>query len=191
METVTREAAVALLKKYNQEAFHIRHAYTLEAVMDWFAKDQGFAGEAPFWAMAGLLHDVDFEKYPEEHCKKAPELLAEIQASPELVHAVCSHAWGLCSDVEPTHRMEKILFAVDELTGLIRAAALMRPSKSCKDMELSSLKTKYNDTKFAAGCSREVIAQGAELLGWELPVLMEKTLEAMKATEDEINAALH
>lgn len=190
METVNREAAIALLKKYNQEEFHLRHAYTLEAVMDYLAKDQGYGEDAAFWATAGLLHDVDFEKYPEQHCVKAPELLAEVNASPELVHAICSHGWGLCSDVEPTHQMEKLLFAVDELTGLIGAAALMRPSKSCKDMELSSLKKKFKDKKFAAGCSRDVIAKGAEILGWELPQLLDKALEAMKATEDAINAQM-
>lgn len=190
METVNREVAVALLKKYNQEEFHLRHAYTLEAVMDWFAKDQGYGEDAGFWSIVGLLHDVDFEQYPEQHCVKTPELLAEVNASPEMVHAICSHGWGLCSDVEPTHQMEKVLFAADELTGLIGAAALMRPSKSCKDMELSSLKKKFKDKKFAAGCSRDVISKGAEILGWELPQLLEKTLEAMKATEDAINAQM-
>lgn len=184
---VTREQALSLLKKYNQEPFHIRHALTVEGVMRWYAKDQGFAEEMDFWGLAGLLHDVDFEKYPEEHCKKAPELLAEIGAEPELVHAVVSHGYGLVSDVCPEHQMEKILFASDELTGLIWAAAKMRPSKSVMDMEVSSLKKKFKDKRFAAGCSRDVIVQGAEMLGWELPVLFEKTIEAMRSCEAEIN----
>ncbi len=184
---VTREQALSLLKKYNQEPFHIRHALTVEGVMRWYAKDQGFAEETDFWGLAGLLHDVDFEKYPEEHCKKAPELLAEIGAEPELVHAVVSHGYGLVSDVCPEHQMEKILFASDELTGLIWAAAKMRPSKSVMDMEVSSLKKKFKDKRFAAGCSRDVIVQGAEMLGWELPVLFEKTIEAMRSCETEIN----
>lgn len=184
---VTREQALSLLKKYNQEPFHIRHALTVEGVMRWYAKDQGFAEETDFWGLAGLLHDVDFEKYPEEHCKKAPELLAEIGAEPELVHAVVSHGYGLVSDVCPEHQMEKILFASDELTGLIWAAAKMRPSKSVMDMEVTSLKKKFKDKRFAAGCSRDVIVQGAEMLGWELPVLFEKTIEAMRSCEAEIN----
>lgn len=184
---VTREQALSLLKKYNQEPFHIRHALTVEGVMRWYAKDQGFAEEMDFWGLAGLLHDVDFEKYPEEHCKKAPELLAEIGAEPELVHAVVSHGYGLVSGVCPEHQMEKILFASDELTGLIWAAAKMRPSKSVMDMEVSSLKKKFKDKRFAAGCSRDVIVQGAEMLGWELPVLFEKTIEAMRSCEAEIN----
>ena len=146
---ITREQAVALLKKYNQEPFHIQHAYTVEAVMRWFAGELGH-GDEDFWGLCGLLHDVDFEKFPEEHCKKAPELLAELSAEAEVVHAVCSHGYGICSDVKPVHEMEKILFASDELTGLIGAAARMRPSKSCTDMELSSLKKKFKDKRFAA-----------------------------------------
>ena len=188
MKSVERDAALALLKKYNQEEFHLRHAYTVEGVMRWFAENLGYADDAEFWATAGLLHDVDFEKYPEEHCVKAPQLLQEIGASDELIHAVCCHAWGMTSDVEPVHQMEKVLFAVDELTGLIGACALMRPSKSCKDMEVSSLKKKFKDKKFAAGCSRDIIAQGAEMLGWDMNELMEKTILAMRACEDEINA---
>lgn len=190
MNTVNREAAVALLKKYNQEEFHLRHAYTVEAVMRWFAENLGYAEDADFWATVGLLHDIDFEKFPEEHCIKAPELLREINASEELIHGVCSHGWGITSEVEPTHQMEKVLFAVDELTGLIGACALMRPSKSCKDMEVSSLKKKFKDKKFAAGCSRDVITKGAELLGWELPELFEKTILAMRSCEDSVNAQL-
>ena len=190
MTTVNRDAALALLKKYNQEEFHLRHAYTVEAVMRWFAEELGYAEDADFWAMVGLLHDIDFEKYPEEHCIKAPELLREIDASEELIHGVCSHGWGITSDVEPTHQMEKILFATDELTGLIGACALMRPSKSCKDMEVASLKKKFKDKKFAAGCSRDVITKGAQLLGWELSALFEKTILAMRSCEDSVNAQM-
>lgn len=184
---ITRQQALDLLKKYNQEPFHILHALTVEGVMGWYANELGYGGEAGFWATVGLLHDVDFEKYPEEHCKKAPELLAEIHAEPELVHAVCSHGYGLCSDVEPEHVMEKVLFAADELTGLIGAAARMRPSKSVMDMEVSSLKKKFKDKRFAAGCSRDVIQTGAERLGWSLEELMEKTILAMRSCEAAIN----
>ena len=187
---VSRESALALVQKYNQEPFHLQHAYTVEAVMRWFANDLGYSDEADFWAMAGLLHDVDFEKYPEQHCQKAPELLAEIGADEALVHAVCSHGYGQCCDVEPQHEMEKVLFACDELTGLIGAAARRRPSKSVQDMELSSLKKKFKDKKFAAGCSRDVIRQGAEMLGWELDVLLDKTLCAMRASEADIAAQM-
>ncbi len=178
---LTREQALALLQKYNKEPFHIQHALTVEGVMRWFAAENGENGD--FWGLCGLLHDVDFELYPEEHCKKAPELLAEVNASAEMVHAICSHGYGLCSDVEPVHQMEKILFAVDELTGLIGAAARMRPSKSVCDMELSSLKKKFKDKKFAAGCSRDVIKTGAERLGWTLDELMDKTIQAMRSCE--------
>lgn len=185
-----RAAALALLQKYNQESFHVRHALTVEAVMRWYAETLGYGEDAEFWATVGLLHDVDFEQWPEEHCRKAPELLAEIGCSEEFVHAVCCHGYGLCSDVEPVHEMEKVLFASDELTGLIGAAALMRPSKSVEDMELSSLKKKFKDKKFAAGCSRDVIRQGAQMLGWELDTLLDRTLQAMRATESQINAAM-
>lgn len=180
-----RTQALDLLKKYNKEEFHIRHALTVEGAMRYFAKQYGHDEE--FWGLVGLLHDIDFEVYPDEHCKKAPELLSEIDASEEFVHAVCSHAYGLCSDVEPIHEMEKILFAIDELTGLIGAAAIMRPSKSVQDMELSSLKKKFKDKKFAAGCSRDVIKEGAERLGWELDKLLEETLLAMRVDEAQIN----
>ena len=181
---LTRDRALALLQKYNQEPFHILHALTVEGVMGWFAQEQG--EDVEFWSLCGLLHDVDFEKWPEEHCKKAPELLAEVGASDEMVHAICSHGFGLCSDVEPAHIMEKILFAVDELTGLIGAAAKMRPSKSVMDMELSSLKKKFKDKKFAAGCSREVIKEGAERLGWTLDEVLEKTILAMRSCEERV-----
>ena len=184
---LTREQALALLRKYNKEPFHIQHGLTVEGVMRWYALELGYQEEVDFWGVCGLLHDVDFEMYPEAHCKKAPELLSEVNASEAMVHAVCSHAYGSCSDVEPVHLMEKVMFAADELTGLIGAAALMRPSKSCMDMELSSLKKKFKDKKFAAGCSRDVIKQGADLLGWTLDELMDKTILAMRSCESSIN----
>lgn len=183
-----RNEALNLLKKYNKEEFHIRHALTVEGVMRYFAKELGY--DEDFWGIVGLLHDIDFEKYPEEHCQKAPELLKEINAPEDMVHAICSHGYGICSNVEPTHEMEKILFAVDELTGLIWAAAKMRPSQSTKDMEVSSLKKKFKDKKFAAGCSRDIISKGAEKLGWTLEELFEKTINAMRACEDAVNAEL-
>lgn len=182
---VTRSQALALLQKYNQEPFHILHGLTVEGVMRYFAQE---AGEDPdFWGIVGLLHDVDFERWPEKHCLEAPQLLAEINAEPEMVHAICSHGYGICCDVEPTEQMEKILFATDELTGLIGAAAKMRPSKSVCDMEVSSLKKKFKDKKFAAGCSRDVIRQGAERLGWTIEELMEKTILAMRSCEETVN----
>ena len=188
MSNVTREQALDLLQKYNKEPFHILHGLTLEGVMAWFAQENGENPE--FWGLCGLLHDVDFEMYPEEHCIKAPELLAEVGASEEMVHAICSHAYGSCSDVEPIHLMEKIMFAVDELTGLIGAAARMRPSKSVMDMELSSLKKKFKDKKFAAGCSRDVIKEGADRLGWTLDETMEKTILAMRSCEASVATEL-
>ena len=185
---LTREQALALLQKYNKEPFHIQHALTVEGVMRWFAQEEKC--DADFWGLCGLLHDIDFELYPEQHCKKAPELLAEVNASSEMVRAICSHGYGLCSDVEPIHVMEKIMFAVDELTGLIGAAARMRPSKSVMDMELSSLKKKFKDKKFAAGCSRDVIKQGADRLGWTLDETLEKTIQAMRSCEAAVAAEL-
>lgn len=184
---ITRDEAMALLKKYNKEDFHILHALTVERVMRYFAETLGYEDDADFWAVCGLLHDVDFECFPDLHCKKAPELLAEINASDDIVHAVCSHGYGICCDVEPKHEMEKVLFATDELTGLIGAAARMRPSKSTKDMELSSLKKKFKDKKFAAGCSRDVIKEGAAMLGWELDKLLSDTILAMRSCEDSVN----
>ena len=182
---ITRGQALALLQKYNQEPFHILHGLTVEGVMRYFAQE---IGEDPdFWGIVGLLHDVDFERWPEKHCLEAPRLLAEINAEPEMVHAICSHGYGICCDVEPTEQMEKILFAADELTGLIGAAAKMRPSKSVSDMEVSSLKKKFKDKKFAAGCSRDVIRQGAERLGWTVEELMEKTILAMRSCEESVN----
>ena len=186
-EKLSREQALDLLRQYNKEPFHIQHALTVESVMDWYARELGYGDDAPFWSMVGLLHDIDFEQWPEEHCKKAPELLEAAGLSPAFIHAVCSHGYGLCSDVEPEHEMEKVLFAADELTGLIGAAARMRPSKSVSDMEVSSLKKKFKDKKFAAGCSRDVISQGAERLGWSLEELMEKTILAMRGCEERIS----
>ena len=182
MANLTREEAWELVKEYNKDPFHLRHALTVEGVMRWYANELGYGEDADFWATVGLLHDIDFEMWPEEHCLKAPELLKKAGCSDEFIHAVCSHGYGLVCDVEPTHEMEKVLFAADELTGLIGAAARMRPSKSVMDMEVSSLKKKYKDKKFAAGCSRDVITSGAELLDWDLDTLFERTLAAMKAS---------
>ena len=193
MSTITRENSFELLKKYNKDPFHLQHAITVEAVMKWFAKEEGYEDEAEYWGIVGLLHDIDFELYPDEHCLKAPELLRDGGISEDIIHAVCSHGYGITVgngatiEVEPVHHMEKVLFAVDELTGLIWSASLMRPSKSTKDMELKSLKKKYKSKGFAAGCSREVIERGASQLGWELDTLLEKTLHAMAETEDDIN----
>lgn len=188
---ITREEAVNLLLKYNKDSFHLQHAVTVESVMRWYAEKLGFEADADNWGLVGLLHDIDFENYPEEHCIKAPELLAEIGASEELIHAVCSHGYEITVDIKPEHEMEKVLFAADELTGLIGAAALMRPSKSVSDMELKSLKKKFKDKKFAAGCSRDIIAKGAEMLGWELDKLLDMTLSAMRDTENEIAEKLN
>lgn len=185
-ECISREAALAALRKYNKEPFHLQHAFTVEGVMRWYAQQLGHGDEADFWATVGLLHDIDFEQWPEQHCVKAPELLREAGCGEDLIHAVCSHGYGICCDVEPTEEMEKVLFAADELTGLIGAAALMRPSKSVQDMELKSIKKKFKDRKFAAGCSRDVIITGAERLGWELDELLEKTLEAMRSCEETV-----
>lgn len=187
---MTREEALALVKKYNKEPFHIQHALTLEGVMRWYANEMGYAEEADFWALAGLLHDVDFEMHPDEHLKYAEEMLKEINADEKTVHAVLCHGYGICSDVEPVHPMEKVLFAADELTGLIGAAARMRPSGSVSDMELKSLKKKFKDKRFAAGCSRDIISQGAEMMGISLDELMEKTILAMRSCEADINAEM-
>ena len=196
METITRDEAFSLLKKYNKDPFHIQHALTVEAVMKWYANELGYGEDAEYWGIVGLLHDIDFELYPEEHCLKAPEMLREAGVGEDVIHSVVSHGYGItvgCGvtiDVAPEQEMEKVLFAADELTGLIWAAALMRPSKSTKDMELKSLKKKYKDKKFAAGCSRDVINTGAERLGWPIEELMEKTILAMRSCEDAVNEAV-
>ena len=185
---MTREEAWQLLTTYNKEPFHLRHAITVEHVMGWFARELGYGDEADYWSIVGLLHDLDFERWPEEHCKKSQELMRQAGVDESIIHATASHGWGLCVDIKPEHEMEKVLYATDELTGLIGAAALMRPSKSVSDMELKSLKKKFKDKKFAAGCSRDVIASGAELLGWELDELLDRTLKAMQGEEAAIEA---
>lgn len=193
MEHIERSNALNLLIKYNKDSFHIQHAFTVEAVMCWYANELGYGADAEYWGIVGLLHDIDFELYPDEHCLKAPELLRKGGVGEDIIHAVCSHGYGItvgCGktiEVEPVHEMEKVLFAADELTGLIWAAALMRPSKSTKDMELKSLKKKYKSKGFAAGCDRGVIERGADMLGWELEKLLDMTLKAMAASEDTIN----
>lgn len=189
-ESISRDDALALLRKYNKEPFHIQHGLTVEGVMKWYARELGYGEEAEYWGIVGLLHDIDFEMYPQEHCIKAPELLKEAGVGDDMIHAVCSHGYGLTVDVRPEHEMEKVLFGADELTGLIWAAALIRPSKSVQDMELKSLKKKYKTASFAAGCSREVIEKGAEMLGWELNTLLEKTLNAMRSCEGEVAEAM-
>ncbi|MDR3144866.1 MAG: hydrolase [Treponema sp.] len=187
-ESISRAAAWELLKKYNKDPFHLQHALTVEGIMKWYARDLGYSGEADYWGVIGLLHDIDFEEYPGEHCVKAPELLREGGAGEDIIHGVCSHGYGLTVDVKPEHEMERVLYAADELTGLIWAAALMRPSKSVQDMELKSVKKKYKTANFAAGCSREVIERGAAMLGWELDKLIERTILAMRSCEAEVNA---
>ena len=187
---LTRQQALDLLRQYNKEPFHIQHALTVEGVMRWYANELGHSDEADYWAAVGLLHDIDFELYPEQHCQKAPELLAAGGVGEDMIHAICSHGYGICCNIEPQEEMEKVLFAADELTGLIWSAALMRPSKSVQDMELKSLKKKYKDKKFAAGCSRDIIQTGAERLGWELDTLLERTILAMRSCEESVAAEL-
>ncbi|MEW9094648.1 MAG: HDIG domain-containing metalloprotein [Clostridiaceae bacterium] len=186
---ITREEAWNLLKEYNKEEFHIQHALTVEGTMNYYAEKLGYGDEAEFWSLVGLLHDLDFGMYPEEHCTKTQEIMRQRGIDERLIRAVASHGYGLCSGElpKPEHEMEKVLFAVDELTGLIGAAARMRPSKSVMDMEVSSLKKKFKDKKFAAGCSRDVIKQGAEMLGWELDNLFEETILAMRSCEEYVN----
>lgn len=185
-EHISRDDAVKLLKKYNKDAFHLHHAYTVEGVMRWYAKEYGYGEDEDFWGIVGLLHDVDFEMYPDQHCVKAVEILREGGVGEDMIHAVVSHGYGLVADVKPEHEMEKILFATDELTGLIGAAALIRPSKSVKDMELKSVKKKFKTPSFAAGCSRQVIEQGAEMMGIRLDDLISKTILAMHSCEDTV-----
>lgn len=187
---IAREDAFELLKKYNQDHFHIQHALTVEGVMKWYAIDLGYGEDAEYWGIVGLLHDIDFEQYPEAHCIKAPELLREAGVGEDIIHAVCSHGYELTVDVKPEHEMEKVLYAADELTGLIWAAALMRPSKSVRDMEVKSVKKKYKSANFAAGCSRKVIQRGADMLGWDLNILIEKTIAAMRSCEADIQKAM-
>ncbi|MBQ8953084.1 MAG: hydrolase [Clostridia bacterium] len=187
---LTREQAVALLRQYNKEPFHLQHALTVEGVMRWYARQLGYGEDEAFWGLAGLLHDIDFEMYPEAHCIKAPELLEPAGASAALIRAVCSHGYAITVDIKPEHDMEKALYAADELTGLIGAVVLMLPSRDIADLQLKSLKKKFKDKKFAAGCSREVIARGAELLGWELDKLFEDTIAAMQSCDHQVRAEL-
>ncbi|MCI9157072.1 MAG: hydrolase [Lawsonibacter sp.] len=188
--SITHEQAWSLLTQYNKEPFHLRHAITVEHVMGWYARELGYGEEADFWSVVGLLHDLDFEMWPEEHCVKSQELMRQAGVDESIIRATASHGWGQCVDIKPEQEMEKVLYACDELTGLIGAAALMRPSKSVADMELKSLKKKFKDKKFAAGCSRDVIAQGAQLLDWELDKLLDMTLKAMQAEEEAIEGAV-
>ena len=188
--SMTREQAWSLLTQYNKEAFHLRHAITVEHVMGWYAQELGYGQEREFWSLVGLLHDLDFEQWPEEHCEKSQELMRQAGVEDRMIRATACHGWGIRVDIKPEHEMEKVLYAADELTGLIGAAALMRPSKSVADMELKSLRKKFKDKKFAAGCSRDVIANGAQLLGWELDRLLDMTLRAMQAEESAIEAAV-
>ena len=186
-DIITRDAAWALLCEFNKDKFHLRHALTVEGVMRWYANELGYGDEEDFWGIVGLLHDLDFELYPEQHCIKSQEIMRERGIDERIIRATASHGYGLGCDIEPQHEMEKVLFATDELTGLIWAAALMRPSKSVQDMELKSVKKKYKTPNFAAGCSREVIERGAAMLGWELDELISKTILAMRSCEDKIN----
>lgn len=182
---MNRDEAFELLKKYNKDEFHIHHGKTVEGVMRYFASKLGYENDVEFWGMVGLLHDIDFEMWPDEHCVKAVELLTEAGIEERMINAIVSHGYGLTgTKIKPEHEMEKILFACDELTGLIGAAALMRPSKSVQDMEVKSVRKKFKDKKFAAGCSRDVIAQGAEMLGWDLDKLFEETIMAMRTCEE-------
>ena len=188
---ISRQQAWELLKQYNKESFHLQHGLTVEGVMRWFARDQGFGDDEEFWGIVGLLHDIDFEQFPDQHCLKAGELLRAGGASEELIHGVLAHAYDLVPvNVTADHHMEKVLYAADELTGLIWATALIRPSKSVMDMEVKSVKKKFKTPAFAAGCSRKTIEDGAALLGWELDTLIEKTLLAMRSCEADINAAM-
>jgi predicted hydrolase (HD superfamily) len=185
--SLSRDQAWNLLRQYNKDLFHLQHALTVEGIMKWYARELGFGEEEEFWGNAGLLHDIDFEQFPEAHCMKAPELLRAGGADGALIHAVCSHGWGLTAvDARPEHLMEKVLFAADELSGLIWAAAIIRPSKSVQDMEVKSVKKKYRTLNFAAGCNREVIDRGAAELGWELDTLIEKTILAMRSCEAQV-----
>lgn len=181
---MTREEAWELLIEYNQDEFHLLHAQTVENTMRYFARELGFADEEDFWGIVGLLHDLDFEKYPEEHCIKSQEIMKERGIDEKIIHATTSHGYAITVDIKPEHEMEKILYAVDELTGLIGAVVLMRPSKSVQDLTLKSVKKKYKSKNFAAGCSREVIERGADMLGWTLEDLIQRTIDALKTFQD-------
>jgi predicted hydrolase (HD superfamily) len=183
---INRTDALSLLKKYNKEPFHLLHAFTVEGVMRWYAGHLGYGADADYWSTVGLLHDIDFELYPDEHCRKAPDLLNAGGVGDDMIRSICSHGYGICADIKPEHEMEKVLFAADELTGLIGAAVKMRPSQSASDLEVSSLKKKFKDKKFAAGCSRDIIEQGAAMLGWELDKLFDLTIQAMRACEEDV-----
>lgn len=183
---LTRQQALDLLRQYNKEPFHILHGLTVEGVMRWYAKELGYGDDEEYWGQVGLLHDIDFELYPQQHCQKAPELLRQAKVGEDMIRSICSHGYGICCDIMPEHQMEKVLFAADELTGLIGAAVKMRPSKSASDLEVSSLKKKFKDKRFAAGCSRDVIKDGADRLGWTLEELMDKTILAMRACEEPV-----
>lgn len=178
----TPEEAWALLCQYNEGEFHRKHGRIVGDVLRWYANELGYGDEADFWEAVGILHDLDFEKWPEQHCTKEQEILRQAGVDKKLVHAVVSHGYKLTVDVEPESEMEKVLYAADELTGLIGAVALMRPSESVSDMEVKSVKKKYKDKKFAAGCSREVIERGADMLGWDLDKLISQTILAMRAS---------
>lgn len=180
----TREEAWDLLIEFNKEEFHLKHARIVEGTMRYFARELGFHQEIDFWGIVGLLHDLDFGMYPEEHCTKSQEIMRERQLDEKIIRATASHGYGICVEIKPEHTMEKVLFAVDELTGLIGAAAIMRPSHSTLDLELSSVKKKFKTPKFAAGCSREVIEQGAKMLGWELDDLLQRTILALREVEE-------
>lgn len=181
--TVNREDAWALLNQYNKDEFHLKHALIVESLMRYFAEQLGFGGEKDFWGVVGLLHDLDFERYPQEHCIKEQEILRAHGYDERLVRATASHGYAITVDIKPEHTMEKVLYAVDELSGLIGAVAIMRPSKSYLDLELKSVKKKYKNANFAAGCSREVIERGAEMLGWTLDELIVRTISALRAYE--------
>lgn len=181
---MTREEAWELLTEYNQDEFHLLHAKTVENTMRYFARELGFADEEDFWGIVGLLHDLDFEKYPEEHCIKSQEIMKERGIDEKIIYATASHGYAITVDIKPEHEMEKVLYAVDELTGLIGAVVLMRPSKSVQDLTLKSVKKKYKSKNFAAGCSREVIERGADMLGWTLEDLIQRTIDALKTFQD-------
>lgn len=187
MSELNREQAWNLLTEYNQDQFHLYHAKVVEGIMKYFARELGYGAEEEFWGLVGLLHDLDFEKYPEEHCIREQQILKDFGAHEALIHAVASHGYGITVDIKPEHEMEKVLFATDELSGLIGAVALMRPSKSVQDLELKSVKKKYKSKGFAAGCSREVIERGAEMLGWELDDLISRTILAMREIEPQLS----